>query len=852
MRINRVIMIASLAILFFLSVSFLIVKPSDSNLIVQNNNVKTLIVANHLSPDPVQASADYVCDGVNDSVEIQQAVDALPTQGGKITIYAGTYSLTHAISRAIDNVCIEGVGRGTYLTFDGLTMVLSAGAQRGWSFNDLWVDAGGVGVSSAVEWSMNNIWIGNSYIARRADTSPVNDKDFATRKFVLDNVGVGGGTGPQGQGYTWRGTWTAGVNYSPYDTVFHEGSSYDCILAVNSSAHPDVDSSHWTLVASKGDQGIQGIQGIQGATGSQGDKGDKGDTGLTGATGNTGATGSTGAAGTNGTNGSNGVSISWLGTFASAPGSPTLNQAYRNSSDNVSYVWNGSSWGEMVQDGQKGATGAQGIQGLTGSGTNGSNGQGYTWKGVWITGTSYVPYDTVSDNGSSYDCILAVSGSTHPVSDGSHWSIVASKGDTGTTGATGATGSTGVTGATGPNAVSGSTTTAFTGFLYGNGSTITTATNTDAQVAATVSASHSSGLDTALGTLGTKNPPVDADKLIYRNSESSDVLVTATWTQIKAFLKTYFDGIYATVGSSHTHSNQAILDGTQQSFTTDLKTSYDWLVTNITSSWKTTVDSFVSSKGQVSGLAPLDANSKVPTANLGGSDADNTKYLRGDQTWVTPSGGSVDPIATIDLYDEFLTGTLATGDIGDLGWSFTTTAPTVTASVANHPGIRRVNTSTTTNAANAFWTGGAATNDLIQFDEQWDFTFIVSVPTITTVSVFTGAMDGMVTAVGNQDRYGFEFNPATSAYWRMVTGNGSASTTTDTDVTVVAGTWYKLRVVRTGTGVTYYINGVLKGSTTTTLPDTPLSYGFHVQTLAASARSLDCDFFRMTLTGVTR
>ena len=56
--------------------------------------------------------------------------------------------------------------------------------------------------------------------------------------------------------------------------------------------------------------------------------------------------------------------------------------------------------------------------------------------------------------------------------------------------------------------------------------------------------SHTQNTDTGLGALGTKNPPIDADKAIYRDSTASDALVTSTWTQIKAFLKTYFDGIY--------------------------------------------------------------------------------------------------------------------------------------------------------------------------------------------------------------------------------------------------------------------------------------------------------------------
>lgn len=41
----------------------------------------------------------------------------------------------------------------------------------------------------------------------------------------------------------------------------------------------------------------------------------------------------------------------------------------------------------------------------------------------------------------------------------------------------------------------------------------------------------------------------------------------------------------------------------------------------------------VSNKNAASGYCPLDSGTKVPTTNLGGAGADNTKWLRGDQTW---------------------------------------------------------------------------------------------------------------------------------------------------------------------------------------------------------------------------
>jgi len=56
---------------------------------------------------------------------------------------------------------------------------------------------------------------------------------------------------------------------------------------------------------------------------------------------------------------------------------------------------------------------------------------------------------------------------------------------------------------------------------------------------------HASGGDTALGAVETKNPPIDADLVLYRDSTASNGLVTSTWTQVKAFLKTYFDTLYS-------------------------------------------------------------------------------------------------------------------------------------------------------------------------------------------------------------------------------------------------------------------------------------------------------------------
>ena len=132
-----------------------------------------------------------------------------------------------------------------------------------------------------------------------------------------------------------------------------------------------------------GATGAQGIQGIQGATGAAGTNGADGKNTLAKTTneaagancttggvkveygldannngtldvsevnatltkylcnGDVGATGATGA---------DGRSINWLGELNNSPLSPNINDAYFDVTDNIAYLWNGSSWTLMFRD----------------------------------------------------------------------------------------------------------------------------------------------------------------------------------------------------------------------------------------------------------------------------------------------------------------------------------------------------------------------------------------------------------------------------------------------------------------------------------------------------------------------
>src|SRR5690554_6889080 len=190
-----------------------------------------------------------------------------------------------------------------------------------------------------------------------------------------------------------------------------------------------------TFTLENGDTYTVPLNGAQGPVGPQGPAG------------NDGATGPQGPQGPQGVPGTNGVAVNWLGSFATAPTSPALNDGYYNSTDGVSYVWNGSTWNIVAQDGSDGATGPQGPQGPIGNtgpqGIPGTNGVAVNWLGSFATApTSPALNDGYynSTDGVSY------------IWNGTTWNIVAQDGSDG---ATGPQGPQGPIGNTGPQGIPG-------------------------------------------------------------------------------------------------------------------------------------------------------------------------------------------------------------------------------------------------------------------------------------------------------------------------------------------------------------------------------------------------------------
>ena len=226
-------------------------------------------------------------------------------------------------------------------------------------------------------------------------------------------TGTNGINGTDGRGFTFRGAFDASTNYSPYDVVTYNGSSYDArAIIAPSTSTPDLNAQ-WQLMASAGVAGANGAIGPQGLFGATGPQGTIGATGPQGATGLQGVIGTSGPQGLVGANGLQGV---------------------------------------------VGASGPQGTPGLNGlpgtNGTNGTDGQGFNFRGAFNASTNYSPYDVVTYNGSTYDAKAIIAPGTSTPDSNTQWQLMA---NAGVAGAVGATGSQGVVGVIGPQGVVGAT-----------------------------------------------------------------------------------------------------------------------------------------------------------------------------------------------------------------------------------------------------------------------------------------------------------------------------------------------------------------------------------------------------------
>lgn len=242
-------------------------------------------------------------------------------------------------------------------------------------------------------------------------------------------------------------------------------------------------------------------------------------------------------------------------------------------------------------------------------------------------------------------------------------------------------------------------------------------------------------------------------------------------------------------------------------------------------------------------------------------DAVLLKYDNTTQRWraIAAPGRWLPPSAAVDDNDDFLGGVLTnlrTFTSGAAGAGAAASNTTVTGT-ADHPGICELTTGTT-NTGNAF-IASKHTASVLFGGGIWIAEVVMNIPTLSdgteTFTTYDGFLDSQVfTPVdGAYFRYTHSVN---SGKFQRVTVANSVETASDCNVTVVAGTWYRLVVVvnAAASSVEFFIksgSGALTsvGSNTTNIPsgagrETGFLWGI-LKSAGTTARTKQMDYVRI-------
>jgi Collagen triple helix repeat (20 copies) len=275
---------------------------------------------------------------------------------------------------------------------------------------------------------------------------------------VTGPAGAQGATGPMGPqgvagpvGMTFRGAYSATLNYALADGVLFGGAGYVSLVASNIGNVPNLSPSQWAMFAT----GTAGAAGAAGAAGPQGSTGAQGAQGIAGPQGIQGATGPQGPSVANYTGNYVATTNYGLHDAVSFEGSTYISLVAGNVGNTPSL--SPTQWAVLAAQGTAGPAGVTGPVGPAGAigatgavGAIGPQGPPVSFLGGWLVGSIYAVGSAVSYGGTSYIALVANVGREPDLSP-TYWGVLAQGGAAGAPGAVGAAGPQGLAGAVGIN-----------------------------------------------------------------------------------------------------------------------------------------------------------------------------------------------------------------------------------------------------------------------------------------------------------------------------------------------------------------------------------------------------------------
>lgn len=197
----------------------------------------TFTVAANDASAASKATADFVCSGSADDVDIQAAIGALPSGGGSVILSEGTFTITTKIVLA-DDVTLAGQGFSTIITqpnSTNLATILDIDGESRVTIRDLKIDANGANQGGSSGFCISadgssaaivDLVIENCHLddTRRAGISMNTVDKFHIRGNRITNTGtsgVGNGSGIHADGAITNGVISDNIFETSLGTDTH-------------------------------------------------------------------------------------------------------------------------------------------------------------------------------------------------------------------------------------------------------------------------------------------------------------------------------------------------------------------------------------------------------------------------------------------------------------------------------------------------------------------------------------------------------------------------------------------------------------------------------------------------------
>jgi hypothetical protein len=232
-------------------------------------------------------------------------------------------------------------------------------------------------------------------------------------------------------------------------------------------------------------------------------------------------------------------------------------------------------------------------------------------------------------------------------------------------------------------------------------------------------------------------------------------------------------------------------------------------------------------------------------ANVKGVLIGQNNYVDCSQPFVADSSASPQAPSWVNYLlreEEFLTGGIASNQIGEWGWFISIGTVALVQGETDHPGIIRLNSPNTSGTIGSIFPRNTG-------EQTGDFTYFAAIVRPSSGSTNMSFRAGLMAvpstpAEGSQGLY-WSFLAGTSANWRTITRNGSGVTSTQTSVAYTVGNWYLIEIVKNGANWEFWLNRVLAATHSANIPTGAVLPAFAIETNNAVAKQVDIDYVAM-------